>query len=379
MSGVLSSVWESVREVAAAHTVPSGLALLGLAVTLGLAAGSIRVARVSAGGVGVLFSAAWCSGNWDCRWMKRGAGVSSGFWRHDHFCVCDWIAGRAGVFDLAAPGGVAAESIVDPGGGSWRAAMTGAVVRGAHLDRKIASGLFAGGRLRRRRALAAGQEAALRHAPGRPSESVAKDLQITGMAYTVTYPFGVVGPILVIAALRRMLGVRVPDERKSLIAAEEVRRPPIEVIEFEVTQPEQAGIALKDHALIRGSGVVLARLLRDHRLIAPNGDTEIQVGDIYRAVGPRTALARVVKGFGRMTTAGLDHVTGDVERLDSVVTRTKVLRKSLRELNLIRRTGVTIVRVHRAGVELTPRASLKLQFGDQIVAVGPVAGPLQDS
>ena len=48
--------------------------------------------------------------------------------------------------------------------------------------------------------------------------------------------------------------------------------------------------------------------------------------------------------------------------------------KSLRELNLIRRTGVTIVRVNRSGIELTPRASLKLQFGDRIVAVGPSAG-----
>ena len=54
--------------------------------------------------------------------------------------------------------------------------------------------------------------------------------------------------------------------------------------------------------------------------------------------------------------------------------RTAVLRRSLRELDLIRHHGVTIARIERAGIELTPRAELTLKFGDRVVAVGPESG-----
>lgn len=63
-----------------------------------------------------------------------------------------------------------------------------------------------------------------------------------------------------------------------------------------------------------------------------------------------------------------------MRRTELLVTRTQVLRRPLRDLDLIRRTGVTIARVNRAGIELVPKASLRLQFGDSAVVVGPESG-----
>lgn len=57
-----------------------------------------------------------------------------------------------------------------------------------------------------------------------------------------------------------------------------------------------------------------------------------------------------------------------------VVTRRHVLHRSLRELDLRRRAGVTIGLVHLAGVDLVPTASLRLAFADRITAVGPKVG-----
>ena len=54
--------------------------------------------------------------------------------------------------------------------------------------------------------------------------------------------------------------------------------------------------------------------------------------------------------------------------------RTRVLHRPLRELDLIHRTGFTIVGVNRAGVDLPPSGSLRLAFADRIVVVGPKAG-----
>jgi len=57
-----------------------------------------------------------------------------------------------------------------------------------------------------------------------------------------------------------------------------------------------------------------------------------------------------------------------------LVTHHKVLGKRLQNLEFPRRFGVTITRVLRSGIELTPRAKLALSFGDTVVVVGPPEG-----
>ncbi len=369
LSALLNRVWDPLYQGVSAHTVPSGLAMLGLAVTLGLALGAVRVRGVRLGVSGVLFSSL-IFGQLGLSLDDRVLAFLRDFALIIFVYAIGLQVGPGLLTSLRHEGlrlNVLSVIVVVLG-----AVFTAVVARAAHVERIKTSGLYAGA-FTTTPGLAAGQEA-LRHLPGKDPEFVAHGLAATGLAYTITYPFGVLGPILVIAALRRLLGVSVGEERAALVAAEEKRRPPIEAVEFEVTQPGQTGIALKDHPVFRESNVVLARLLRNGKMTAPNGDTEIQLGDVYRAVGPRTSLAHVAKALGRLTEARLSEADGDIQRMDLVVTRTRVLRKSLRELNLIRRNGVTIVRANRSGIELTPRASLKLQFGDRLIAVGPPAG-----
>jgi putative transport protein len=109
-------------------------------------------------------------------------------------------------------------------------------------------------------------------------------------------------------------------------------------------------------------------------MTVPTGDTLIMTGDVYRAVGPRDRLSDLIATMGRRSGADLGSAHGDVQRMDLVVTRTHVLHRSLRELDLAHRTGVTITHISRAGVNLMPSGSLRLAFADRITAVGPKAG-----
>ena len=61
--------------------------------------------------------------------------------------------------------------------------------------------------------------------------------------------------------------------------------------------------------------------------------------------------------MGKRSQVDLGAVMGTVQRMDVVVTRTQVLKRPLRELNLTRRTGVTIGRITRCGVDLVPRGA----------------------
>ena len=349
----------------AGHSVAWGLATLSLAVTLGLALGAIRVRGMKLGVSGVLFAALALG--------QAGLTVDPNVleFLRDFALILFVYAlglqvGPAFLSSLREEGlrlNVMSLAAVVLG-----ALMTLAIVKVAGLPRVWASGLYAGA-FTTTPGLAAGQEA-LRTSVADPAAALAK----TGLAYTVTYPFGVIGPILVIVALRKMFGVRMEEERASLAAAEQLRRPPVETMDFEVTHEQHAGKALKSHPLLREHPIVLSRLLRQNIMQVPTGETEVQLGDIYRAVGPRPVLMELVEAFGKLTTLNVNDAAGDVRRMDLVVTRTRVLRRSLQELNLIRRTGVTIARIERSGVDLAPRASLRLQFGDRLTAVGPEAG-----
>jgi len=94
----------------------------------------------------------------------------------------------------------------------------------------------------------------------------------------------------------------------------------------------------------------------------------------FAAVGQRTHVQLVIEAMGRRSDKNLGEISGDIQRMELVVTNPRVLRRPLRNLDLMRRTGVTIARVIRAGVNLVPTASLRLVFADRVVAVGPEAG-----
>jgi putative transport protein len=347
-------------------SVPAGLAILSLAVTIGLAIGAIRIRGVRLGVSGVLFSA--------LAFGQLGLTVDPTVLRFlRDFALILFMytlglqVGPGFLASLRAEGLrlniLAVATLVLGAIMSWAIGHT--------LPRATAPGVYAGA-FTTTPGLAAAQEA-LRRAPNGdpPGENLPAKASI---AYTITYPFGVIGPILVIIALRRVFSIKIDEERKSLAAEEEKRRPPIDVVDFEVTQAAHTGHRLREHPLLREYNIVLSRMLRAGLFTVPTADTRVELGDIYRAVGKRSHLERVVEAMGRRSDKNLGEITGDLKRVEMVVTNPRVLRRPLRDLDLIRRTGVTIARVTRAGVNLVPTASLRLVFADRVIAVGPEAG-----
>jgi putative transport protein len=352
------------------NSLPWGLATLSLAVVLGLILGAIRVGGIRLGVGGVLFSS--------LLFGQLGLAVDEKvleFLRSFALIVFMYALGLQvgpGFLTSLRSEGVRL-NMLSIGVVVLGAVLAGAFVKVGHLPRETASGLYSGA-FTTTPGLAAGQEA-LRHTLARlPNEKESAQVAAMGLAYTVTYPFGLVGPMLVIAMLRRVFKVKLGEELKEMAALEEVRRPPIESMDFEVTQESLAGITLRDNPLFRGTGVLLSRLLRGNQVSIPDADTQIRIGDVYRAVGPRTVLSQVVTALGRPSTVNLGAMGGDIQTMDLVVTRTQVLRRSLAELNLKARTGVAIARITRSGIEIAPKSMVRLQFGDRVRVVGPAAG-----
>ena len=347
-------------------SVADGMAILSLAVTIGLFVGAISFRRMKLGISGVLFSA--------LLFGQIGLTIDPKVLQflRDFALILFMYAiglqvGPGFISSLRTEGlrlNLLAVAVLVLG-----AAMSAIV--GSTLGRATAPGLYTGA-FTTTPGLAAAQETLRRSSP--TGDPIRAATARTGLGYTITYPFGVIGPVLVIVILRRVFRVHMQDEKSALTAEEDKRRPPIETIDFEVIQPVHAGKSLRNHPLLKGNTILFSRMLRDNILSVPTGETLIQVGDIYRAVGQREHLSELVAGMGRHSSVDLGNISGDVRHMNLVVTRTQVLRRPLRELNLMRRTGVTIGRVNRAGIELAPTASLRLAFADQVTVIGPEAG-----
>jgi putative transport protein len=351
-------------------SVSWGLAMLSLAIMLGLALGAIRVRGIRLGVSGVLFSC--------LLFGQFGARIDPTiltFLRDFALIIFVYAIGLQvgpGFFASLRQEGLRL-NLLSIAVIVFGAFLTGLFVLFCHLPRYSASGLYTGA-FTTTPGLAAGQEA-LQHKLERwAPQKIGHATSLAGLAYTVTYPFGIVGPILAIVLLQRIFRIDVPHEHRELIAREQERRPPIEHFDFQVTQSLHTGRHLKDHPLLRSKGIVLSRLLRDQTVSVPTGDTEIRLGDVYRAVGTRQALDEVVSVLGQPAKEDVFDTAGDVQRMELVVTRTQVLRRTLAELDLIRRYGVNLVRINRNGVELATKATLRLQFGDVVNVVGPMAG-----
>jgi putative transport protein len=351
-------------------SVTGGLATLSLAVAIGIAFGNLRLKGVRLGVAAVLFSALLFA-----QFGLTIEGHVLEYFRDFGLVLFVYTLGLQmgpGFFSsLRAEGlqlNLLAILVIVLG-----AVMTGLIIHFAHLPHELCAGLFTGG-FATTPALAAGEEAIKGILAPKGTAVASAALSQTDLAYSVAYPFGLTGPILLVILFRILFRVKIADELKALAESEQVRRPSRAVVDVEVTNPAVAGRMLRDQCFLQSRGVLLARLLRDHVQSVPNANTTIAVGDIYRAVGPQPALDELVKLMGQVSHVNLAEQPGHVQRADVVVTHGSVLGKSMRELDLINRFGVTVARVQRAGVDLAPRASLAFHFGDTLIVVGPEEG-----
>src|SRR6266850_8373407 len=197
-------------------SIPAGLAILSLAVTIGLAIGAIRIRGVRLGVAGVLF-AALAFGQIGLTIDAKVLQFLRDFALILFMYTIGLQVGPGFISSLRAEGlRLNVLSVITLILGAVMAAAVGKI-----LPPATSPGLYAGA-FTTTPGLAAAQEA-LRHSnsPIGGENGAAR----AGLAYTITYPFGVIGPVLVILALRKVFAVRIADERKSLAAAEEIRHP----------------------------------------------------------------------------------------------------------------------------------------------------------
>ncbi|HUX41720.1 MAG TPA: putative transporter [Rectinemataceae bacterium] len=200
--------------------------------------------------------------------------------------------------------------------------------------------------------------------------STADAISVSGMAYAVAYPFGVIGIILAMILLRALFRVDVGRESAELEAEQSPARLAPGNFNIRVANPRLAGAQIRELAGLVQAEFVVSRLLRGGEVMVVKADTILAVGDILHVVSTREGAEKLAIVAGELSETDVRQVASKLGSRKLLITRQSALGRSVGELDLLHRYGVVITRVQRAGVELVAGAGLRLAFGDRITVVG---------
>jgi putative transport protein len=232
------------------------------------------------------------------------------------------------------------------------------------VEMPVAVGLFSGATTNTP-SLAAAQSA-LRDVAGY-SEDMSK---LPGLGYAVAYPFGIIGIILTMILVRVAFRVNVAAENEALLAAQQRETARLTRMNIEIQNPNLEGMKLRDVPMLDTADVVVSRVMKGDTVRVAQPDTVLSRGDVLLAVGPKQRLEELRVIAGCESQADLMQVPSAISSRRLVVTNKAVMGKSIDELGLLDRYGVTITRLRRFGVELPATAKVDLHFGDTVLAVG---------
>ncbi len=202
--------------------------------------------------------------------------------------------------------------------------------------------------------------------------STAPQADTAAMAYAVVYPFGVIGIIFALVLLRALFRIDPAKELRLLQDQQQSALRDIKRVTWEVENPNMDGVSIRNIPGLGLDGVVISRIRRKGEMQAGtvNADTPIHVGDRLLAVGPADSLQRVVLAIGKVVDEDLRQAPSNMISKRVIVTHKRVIGKTIRDLQISERFGVTVTRVSRQDMIITTVADVKLQFGDMVNVVG---------
>ena len=238
-----------------------------------------------------------------------------------------------------------------------------------HIDMAAAVGIFSGATTNTP-SLGAAQEA-LKQLPGIDPARVS----LPALGYAVAYPFGIVGIILAMVIVRTIARINPVEEVTAFEKEQNGESEPPGRMNIRVRNPNLNGLKLHEIPSKEALGVVISRIkyLGETDVSVANAETVLHVGDILLAVGSPKSLHELCLIVGAESPKDLMETPGPVSSERFVVTRKDILGKTIREMELTQRYGVTVTRVIRADVEMTAIPTLRLQFGDKLNVVGKAA------
>ena len=227
------------------------------------------------------------------------------------------------------------------------AGLTLVIQRVLNLSAPMAAGMYAGA-VTNTPTLAAELEF-LRDAGRETAEPV--------VAYSLTYPVGVLGMIVALVIARRRIRPAAPHEPE---------RAGITMVVARVKNPDATVEALGELVRAQRWHASFGRLKRGVEVRVATPDVQLRLGDLLTVVGPPLELKRIVAWIGDVAGEQIDRDRSELEMRRIFVSNREVAGHALRDLDLPVRFGAVVTRVRRGDVDFVPDDDTVVELGDRV-------------
>ena len=177
------------------------------------------------------------------------------------------------------------------------------------------------------------------------------------VGYSVSYPFGVAGPILFLYVTFLLLKPKFDTAVSS----------GMELYEISVRNPSYVGKTLAEGLAGLPLGVQIVGLRRAQHNQPALATSIIALDDILLATGPdQESLHRAAASMGEAATGRFVQDRSDLDYLRVFASRPTVVGRPLSELQLPGGEGTAVMHVRRGDADMVPAPDTILEFGDRV-------------
>jgi putative transport protein len=177
------------------------------------------------------------------------------------------------------------------------------------------------------------------------------------VGYSVAYPFGVAGPILILYLSFFVLKPKV--EMPKGIG--------LEILEISVHNPEMYGKTIGEIITTLPAEVQIAAVRRTQRNEPASPNFVVLENDVLLAVAPdKAVLDQTSRILGQLAHGRLVKDRRDIDYLRVYVSRPAIAGRAISDLELPGEKGPAVLHVRRGDTDLLARPDLVLEFGDRV-------------
>ena len=190
--------------------------------------------------------------------------------------------------------------------------------------------------------------------------------------YAVTYPFGVIGVILVLILGKSLFKIDTAKERAEMESREDSGSQPRRM-HVAVENPAIFGKTIYEILHDFSGDFVVSRVMKGDEIVFATGETVLNEGDKVLIVTSPQEVDKLRILFGReipMHLADWDRKDHHYVTRRLMVTKSSLTGKRLKDLHIREAYEVSVTRIIRAGVELIVHPDLYVQMGDALICIG---------
>lgn len=188
------------------------------------------------------------------------------------------------------------------------------------------------------------------------------ELALPVVGYSIAYPFGVLGALLVAKLASRFLAAPAPGAAVGAPAA-------LSTITVCVTRPEVVGLRLSDLRARHGWDANFGRIKRGDAMFPATDEHCLDAQDLVTVIGTPSELIRVAGALGETTAVRIELDRSRVDYRRLFVSNPRLAGQRLRDLDLPQHLGAVVTRLRRGDVELLPSGDTVLELGDRVRVV----------